>query len=133
MSRRLSSNVITGFFVGFLSRLGFDEHNRRKLINNYQKTGKIPKKKSLAVALLLTMQFGSLGLIYIAPRTGITLSILGAPLFIMTMGVLNLLFRPITILIAVLATVSYNQMRDHIFPERPNYQRQYRYNGRVYP
>lgn len=54
-SRDTMYNGAFGFLVGYLTRRGFDTHNRKKVPGNYREIGKIPTKKSMGMAIALTL------------------------------------------------------------------------------
>ena len=83
------------------------------LLEEYKTTGEIPKKKSLLLALLLTFIFGGFGLLYVAPKTAIPFTVI--ELFLMLFFLLGLLLRPVALVIALIATLSYNRMILNLF------------------
>lgn len=115
--RDLAGNALFGFLAGFLTRKGFDHFNQKQIMRKYQQTGEIPTKKSMFMSIFLTLLFGGFGLFYIAPRTAIPFAILEIMMFAVFFGVLNLLFRPVVLFVAWIATLSYNKMILHLFGE----------------
>lgn len=113
--RNLAGNALFGFLVGFVTRKGFDAHNRKKMLEKYEQTGQIPKKKSMLMSILLVLLFGGFGLFYTAPRTALPLAFMELMMVPIFIGVLNLLFRPVVLFIAFVATLSYNKMILHLF------------------
>lgn len=106
-----------GFLVGYLTRKGYDRFNRKKMVEKYEQKGEMPKRKSMFLSLISALLLGSFGLIYIAPRTAIPFIFLEIILLLFTIGVFNLVFRPIALFVAWIATLSYNNMIIHLFGE----------------
>lgn len=111
--RETARNGIYGAFLGFGSRLLFDSHNKKKMLREYRETGEIPKKKSMAIALLLSFLFGSPILLLYTPRTAIPLII--GEILLLPFLFLNLILRPIVLFVAFIGIISHNQMVLHLF------------------
>lgn len=119
-----------GFLLGFGSRVLFDRYNQKRMLKHYQETGGIPEKKSVWKGLLVTGLFGSFGLFYVAPRVAFVFVILEILMFPL---LLNLLFRPIVLIVALIATISRNKMIESLFESRPvRIQQGYRQTYRGY-
>lgn len=108
-------NGLFGFLIGYGTRRGYDAHNRMILMDNYKRTGEIPKKKSLAISLLLALLFGGFGLFYISPRVAVPFTLMEILMFPIFVGVLNILARPLILFFALIATLSYNRMILNLF------------------
>lgn len=119
LTRNTGHNVFLGFLLGFGLRRLYDSYNRKTFLKKYHKTGEIPKKKSLAIAILLTCIFGSFGLFYIAPRTAIPMLIIDLPfiLLLLLFLLVSILLRPIIVFVAVVATISHNAVAKQLFGE----------------
>ncbi|MEN1969700.1 hypothetical protein WMZ97_16680 [Lentibacillus sp. N15] len=114
-SRDLAGNTAFGFIVGFLTRKGYDAFNQKVMVRKHNNTGEIPKKKSMFLSIVLALLFGGFGLFYISPRNAILLTFWELIMFLFSVGVYNLLFRPVILLLAFSATLSHNKMALYLF------------------
>jgi len=113
MSRRTLNNAMLGALAGFGLRVLYDRFNQKNMVEQYEFTGKVPKKKSMLLAILLATVFGSLGLLYSSPRMAVPLLIIEIPLYFLLFAFIFL--RPIIIFIALAATYSYNSVAKQLF------------------
>ena len=65
--------------------------------------------KSMGLAILLTVLFGPLGMLYVTIPGAITMGILGGIILILTFGFGIFLVWPICVIWAAIATSSYNK------------------------
>lgn len=112
-TRKIVYNGAVGFLAGFGIRRMYDLYNTRKMIETYNRTGELPRKKSVGVAILLACLFGSFGLFYSSPRVAVPLLIIDFPLMIFLF--FSLILRPIVVLIAIGATISHNSIAKQLF------------------
>lgn len=120
MSRRTLNNAMLGALAGFGLRVLYDRFNQKNMVEQYEFTGKVPKKKSMLLAILLATVFGSLGLLYSSPRMAVPFLIIEVPLFFLLF--LFIFLRPIIIFIAIAAILSHNSVAIRLFGHMHNEQ-----------
>lgn len=113
-TKDLAIKTALGFVIGFGVRQAYDSFNKNHLIKKFREDGEIPKKKSEILAIILTVLFGSLGLVYVSPRVAVPLSFIEYP-FAISFIPLFIIVRPITILLSLAAAISRNKMIDNLF------------------
>src|SRR5690625_837491 len=92
---KTARNALIGALAGYGVRRMYDKFNADKMLNDYHKSGIVPKKKSMLLAVTLTAFFGSVGLLYSSPRTALPLMAIDIPLMMLILT--SLLLRPVTI------------------------------------
>lgn len=118
--RNFAGSFASSAIAGAFARNSYDSFNIQKMIEDYEIYGLIPDKKSITIAMVLTILFGSFGLIYSSPRMAIGLSIIDIPAMLLIIP--SLMIRPIVVMIAIASVISHNQMIDRLFPkERRGY------------
>jgi len=111
--RKTVRKTAYGVAVCYGARVLFDVFNERKMLQEYRETGEIPKKKSMVIALLLGLLFGSPILLLYTPRTAIPLII--CEIVMIPFLFLNFILRPVVMFIAFVGVLSHNRMVIRLF------------------
>ena len=113
-NRSFASNFVGSAIIGFLARRLYDEYNVENLIEEYKKTGKVPKKKSFSLSVYLTTVFGSFGLLYASPRVASIALIIDIPAMMFVIP--TFFIRPFIIMLGIASVISRNTLIEQIFP-----------------
>lgn len=115
-NRSFASNFVGSAIIGFYARRFYDEYNLENLIEEYKKTGEVPKKKSLSLSVYLTTVFGSFGLLYASPKVASIALIIDIPAMMFVIP--TFFIRPFIIMLGIVSVISRNTLIEQIFPEQ---------------